>query len=322
MHGHLDAGTVLRWWTIDPLVIGAFLLTTILYVRGARSLGGSNARLKWWEKLSFATGWAAVLLALVSPLDRLSDILFSAHMTQHELLILVAAPLLVLGRPLVAFMHAFTPASRQALQHAMRDGSSGSVWRALTRPLAAVVLHGAVVWLWHIPRLYEWALRNELVHTLQHLMFFVTAALFWWALMHGRYGRIGYGMSVVFVFVTAMHTGLLGVLLTFARVTWYPLYDARAVAWRVSALEDQQLAGLIMWIPSGVLFMLLALALFGAWLGETERRASVVAPERRRPRETVMPNMRVTPDDAGVSLYVETEDASGAGLSHRARGTP
>lgn len=268
--GHLDPGTVIRWWTIDPLVLGSFIVTVALYVRGAARLDG-NARLRWWEKASFAAGWAAVLLALVSPLDRLSDILFSAHMTQHELLILVAAPLLVLGRPLVAFLHAVSPERRRAMQRAMR----GPVWRAATNPLAAVVVHGAVVWAWHIPQFWESALRSDLVHTVQHLMFFVTAAAFWWALIHGRYGRMGYGLSVLFVFITAMHTGLLGVLLTFAKMTWYPLHDERAVAWRVSALEDQQLAGLIMWIPSGVLFMLVALALFGAWLGDVERRTGI-----------------------------------------------
>lgn len=280
MHGHLDGSAVLRWWTIDPLVIGSFLVTTFLYVRGARRLEG-KARLKWWEKGSLALGWVAVLLALASPLDRLSDILFSAHMTQHELLILVAAPLLVLGRPFVAFMHAIAPARRQRLQHALRGGG-GAAWQWLTRPVAIVAIHGIVVWAWHIPLLFEWALRNELVHTVQHLMFFVTAALFWWALMHGRYGRMGYGVSVLFVFITAMHTGLLGVLFTFARVTWYPLYDARAAAWRVSALQDQQLAGLIMWIPSGVLFTILGLALFAAWLGAVERRSAATAGEAVR----------------------------------------
>ncbi len=249
-------------------------MTTILYVRGVRRLEG-NARLRWWEKASFAAGWAAVLLALASPLDRLSDILFSAHMTQHELLILVGAPLLVLSRPLVAFMHAVSPARRQKAQHAMSAGAVATSWRVLTHPVAIVGIHGAVIWAWHAPVLFEWALRNELVHTVQHLMFFVTAALFWWALIHGRYGRMGYGVSVIFVFVTAMHTGLLGVLFTFARVPWYPLHESRTVAWRVSALEDQQLAGLIMWVPSGVLFMLLGLALFAAWLGEAERRYSV-----------------------------------------------
>jgi putative membrane protein len=203
-------------------------------------------------------------------------------MTQHELLILVAAPLLVLSRPLVPFMHAISLSSRQALQRTVGRNSIGATWRWLLNPLVVLLVHGAVLWIWHVPALFETALRSEFIHTVQHLMFFITAVLFWWALLHGRYGRMGYGISVAFVFATAIHTGLLGVLFTFARVPWYPLYSARATTWRVSALEDQQLAGLIMWIPSGVLFMVLGLALFAAWLGASEERSKVTGPEGAR----------------------------------------
>jgi cytochrome c2 len=125
------------------------------------------------------------------------------------------------------------------------------------------------LWAWHLPVAFEWALHDSNVHAMQHLMFFITAALFWWAIIHGRYGRLGYGMAVFFVFATAMHTALLGVLLTYATHLWYPTYAHTAP----HALEDQQLAGLIMWIPAGVIFTLIALALFAAWLGESERRA-------------------------------------------------
>ncbi|HET7436144.1 MAG TPA: cytochrome c oxidase assembly protein, partial [Thermoanaerobaculia bacterium] len=153
-------------------------------------------------------------------------------------------------------------------------------WHGLTGPVTVLLLHAVVLWGWHIPALFEWALRNETVHAVQHLMFFVTAALFWWALIHGRYGRLGYGVAVFFVFITSMHTGLLGVALTFARRLWYPMYGPRAAAWSVSPLEDQQLAGLIMWIPAGVIFIVVALALFAAWLGESERRVRIAEAER------------------------------------------
>jgi cytochrome c2 len=110
------------------------------------------------------------------------------------------------------------------------------------------------------------------VHALQHTSFLAAACLFWWALVHGRYGRLAYGMSVLYVFATTVYSGVLGALVTFAPRLWYPIYVRRTSQWGLSPLEDQQLAGLLMWVPSGVIFIVLGLALFAAWLGEAERR--------------------------------------------------
>ena len=130
---------------------------------------------------------------------------------------------------------------------------------------------------WHVPRLFERALENQSVHAFQHLCFFGTAALFWWTLVQGRYGRAGYGAGVLFVFLTSMHSGILGALMTLGRTLWYPAYDAPARAAGVDPLRDQQLAGLIMWIPAGIIFMVVGLALCAAWLGEAERRGRLSA---------------------------------------------
>ena len=129
------------------------------------------------------------------------------------------------------------------------------------------------MWVWHIPALFEATLHDEWIHGLEHGLFFTTAALFFWSLVHGGYGRVGYGAAVLYVFVTSMHTGLLGALLTFAHGAWYPTYAERAPAWGFDPIEDQQVAGLIMWIPASIVLAVLALALFAAWLGESERGA-------------------------------------------------
>jgi cytochrome c oxidase assembly factor CtaG len=149
-----------------------------------------------------------------------------------------------------------------------------AVWGFLTAPLAVWLIHGVALWLWHLPSLYQATLDDDLIHACQHLSFFVSAALFWWSLVHGRFGRLGYGAAVLYVFTTSLHSGVLGALLTFAPRLWYPIYDARTAAWGLSPLEDQQLAGLIMWIPAGLVFIVLGLALFAAWLGEAERRVA------------------------------------------------
>jgi putative membrane protein len=222
----------------------------------------------------FALGIATLVVALLSPLDSLSDLLFSAHMGQHELLMLVAAPLLIMGRPNVAALWALPERARAAVAGFVRRPRLRAVWRWVTGPVVILVLHAVALWIWHVPRLFEGAMHSEAVHAFQHLCFFITAALFWYTLTNGRYGRAGYGAAVVFVFLTAMHSGALGALITLAGTVWYPIYGDRSRAAGVDPLVDQQLAGLLMWIPAGVILMVLGLGLLAAWLGAAERRAA------------------------------------------------
>jgi cytochrome c oxidase assembly factor CtaG len=144
----------------------------------------------------------------------------------------------------------------------------------LTLPFVAWLIHAIALWTWHMPVLFEAVLHNELVHTAQHLSFLLSALLFWWALIHGRQGWMGYGAAVLYVFTTSLHSGLLGALLTFSRSVWYPSYLGLTNSWGLTPLEDQQLGGLIMWIPAGVLYAFAGLALVAGWLREAEARAT------------------------------------------------
>ena len=278
----LDASTIFRWWSWDPAVLVPLVLSGLLYAVGLARLwrrAGVDQGIRRWEAACFAAGWLGLFLALVSPLDALGGILFSAHMAQHEVLILIAAPLLVLGRPLAPFLWALPKEGREAAGHWVQTPPVARTWRFLTAPVTVWVLHGVALWIWHLPALYQATLGDDFIHALQHLSFFGSAALFWWALIHGRFGRLGYGAAVLWVFTTSMHSGVLGALLTFAPRLWYPIYEARTGEWGLSALEDQQLAGLIMWVPAGVLFIVLGLGLFAAWLGEAERRVAFTQSE-------------------------------------------
>jgi putative membrane protein len=200
-------------------------------------------------------------------------------MTQHELLMLGAAPLLVLGRPLIAFMWALPLVWSRRIGNWARINWFQKTWYALTIPLVAWIVHAVALWMWHIPVLFEAVLHSEWIHTLQHLSFLLSALLFWWALIHGRRGWMGYGAAVLYVFTTSIHSGLLGALLTFSRSVWYPSYVGLTTSWGLTPLEDQQLGGLIMWIPAGVLYAIAGLALFAGWLRESESR---VAKRERR----------------------------------------
>jgi cytochrome c oxidase assembly factor CtaG len=231
---------------------------------------GRGIRLR--ELLAFACGWLALALALLSPLDEWSETLFVAHMAQHELLMVVAAPLIALSSPLVAVLWALPATTRHRVIDIVRRRSVATVWAALTAPPTVWMLHAFALWIWHLPSLYDAALEHEGVHALQHLSFLSTAALFWWSLVRGRYGRLGYGAAVLYLFATALHSGVLGALITFSPAVWYPLYASHSRAWGLTPLEDQQLAGLLMWVPAGLVFTVGGLAFFAAWLRESGRR--------------------------------------------------
>jgi len=155
------------------------------YGRGVRPL----------EALAFATGWLALVMALSPPLDEWSERWLAAHMVQHELLMIIAAPLIAIGAPLVGILWAMPSPLRHTVVSAVQRTPLPVLWRAFTAPVSAFVLYGLALWIWHVPTLYDAALEHEAVHIVQHLCFFGTAALFWWGIVHGRQGRTGYGAA-------------------------------------------------------------------------------------------------------------------------------
>jgi putative membrane protein len=222
------------------------------------------------QAVAFACGWLAVAIALSPPMDEWSDRWIAAHMVQHELLMVVAAPLFAAGAPLIAVLWALPARARRDAAGQLWRPPFTYVWAWLTAPLTVFVLHALALWVWHLPALYDYALEHEGVHIVQHLCFLGTAALFWWGVSHGRYGRIGYGVAVIYVFGTTVHSGVLGALLTFSRRVWYVPYTVNHPA-GLTPLEDQQLAGLLMWVPAGLIFVVGGLTLFAAWLRQSDR---------------------------------------------------
>jgi cytochrome c oxidase assembly factor CtaG len=267
-----------REWTFEPVTVALLLASLGIYATGVLRLwdhAGGGRGLSTWRVASFAAGVLAIAVALLSPVDWLAEQLFSAHMVQHELLMLVGAPLLVFGQPLLAAVWALPASWRERAGRSAKHRLVARTWATGTSAGTAFVLQLLALWLWHIPGPYQAALANSGIHALQHLCFLLTASLFWWAMMRGRFAGSGYGFSVAFVFLTAMHSSVLGALLTFAPSVLYPVYEAPGVRWQIDPLADQQLAGLIMWIPFGVLFIAFGLGLFAAWLGESERRVAL-----------------------------------------------
>jgi putative membrane protein len=200
---------------------------------------------------------ALAALALLGPLDDWAKTGAALHMAQHMLLMGVIAPLWVLARPL--------PQWRAALGERMRW-----LWlwplNAAQRPLTMMAVHGAMIWFWHAPRPYMLAVDNPWWHAFEHACFLLSAGLFWWAVL--RVSAANRGRAMLALLITLMHTGLLGALLTFAKA---PLYgDA-------SDLGDQQLAGLIMWVPGGLVYLLAAAYCGHIWMRQLWRRSAGVA---------------------------------------------
>jgi putative membrane protein len=212
-------------------------------------------------------------VALMSPLHSIGGALFSAHMTQHELLISIAAPLLVLGRPLIPFVWSFSPNRRRSLGVWTRRPSVRGAWSFLSRTSVAFSLHAVGLWVWHLPGPYQATLTSELMHSLQHVTFIATALLFWWAILSARGEGPGRGAALIYLFLTLLQTGALGALLAFSPTLWYPAYAETTRAWGLTPLEDQQLGGLIMWIPGSLAYLAAGLWIFGGWLRESERRS-------------------------------------------------
>ena len=259
-------------WVLDPLTVVSLIAAAVLYWRGSTRSHG----LRRWEVRCYWAGWTILAIALLSPLHAVGEVLFAAHMMQHELLMLVAAPLLVLGRPMVPFLWAFPLKLRRVAAATLTTEPFQLVWGSASRPFHAWWLHGVALWVWHVPVLYEATVTSSLVHAIQHLSFLVSALLFWWALVRQPGARREYGLAAMYVFGTAVHSSILGALLTFAPSPWYPVYSTTTWAWGLTALEDQQLGGLIMWVPAGVVYTVAALILIALWLRQSELRTAQV----------------------------------------------
>ena len=276
-----------RAWTFAPLVVTVLALSIWWYARGTRTLwrhAGDGRGIATWRAACFGAGSVVVALALLSPIDAVGSALFSVHMTQHMLLVVVAAPLLALGDPVTAMLWALRTNSRRRLGLAWRRRLvPRAVWRTLRSPLVAWTLHVGALWAWHVPRLYDAALRDERVHVLEHATFFLTALLFWSLVADRRpRHRLGPGAATLYLFAAGLQCTLLGALLTIARHPWYVAHYGTTTAWGLTPLEDQQVAGLIMWIPAGLAYLVALVP--------------IVLPVLRTP-----PQWETSPTAAGVS---------------------
>jgi cytochrome c oxidase assembly factor CtaG len=243
--GAHDIGWTFEAWVVVPLLLGA-----VWYAAGAGRLQRRGAKASLRRNLCFASGWTVLALALCSPLHAAGARSFAAHMLEHELLMLVAAPLLVLSAPVGVALWAMPAPWRHALGAAGHHRGWLVLWGACAGLAGATALQSLALWLWHAPSLFGLALAQRGWHVAQHVCFVATALLFWHAVW-GQRGRVG--PVVLALFFTATVSGGLGAVMALARSPWYAGYASLGLApLGLTPLEDQQLAGLLMWVPGGL----------------------------------------------------------------------
>ncbi len=240
-------------WSWDPAVVFGVALSGVLYARGWLQLRHRDTT----SAACFAAGLAFVVVALCSPIGVYDGQLFSLHMTEHLLLALVAAPLLLLGKPVVPLL--------LGLPRQERRGAAKLI-NSVTRvgPRTAVALYVTTFAVWHLPALYDLAQGQTPIHYLEHATFFATALLFWYPVIHPAGGprRLPKVAGVLYFALPMFEGTLIGALFTFASRPLYATY---------SSIDDQQLAGLIMWIPGGIVYAAAVLVLLMSVLREEER---------------------------------------------------
>jgi putative membrane protein len=265
-------------WSWEPSVILGCLLLAGLYLGAAgpwrrslqRRVGLAEAPLSRGKTAWFMGGLVVVLLALISPLDEIGDTyLFSAHMVQHLLLILAAAPMLMLGTP------------DWMLSPLLRNPTIRRISRWLTNPVAAFLIFNINFAAWHFPALYQATLLNENIHILEHLLFLATAVLNWWPVIGPapELPRLPYPGQMLYLFLEAIPGTVLGAIFVFADGPLYPFYVSAGRLFGLSPDVDQQLGGLIMGTVGSLVYLAALGGVFTAWLQQEEQAAVGVNPQ-------------------------------------------
>lgn len=259
-------------WTSEPTVAVGLTVFAVAYGRGARKLRASPAGRRAVPAWRLCAGWAgiaALVVALMSPLDGASGTLFSFHMGQHIFLVFVAPPLLVLGRAGLVSVFALPDRNRQATLR-VRSRFGALVNDSVRWPILSAVGYIAIWIVWHLPGPYQRAIELEWLHGLEHVSFVVAGLALWWLVVDAK-GRHATGIAVVAVLVSALGTRWLAGLLTFGGRPWYGVYEAGARAWGITLAGDQQFGAGLMWFPGGLMYLVAGAGVFYRWLGRDER---------------------------------------------------
>lgn len=265
-------------WSWTPSVLVPIVIAAVLYGFGwwrLRHRGRGRSAPPAWRVLYFGMGLGCIWLALLSPIDAYSGLLFSMHMIEHLILIVVAAPLLLLGAPLLPMLWALPAGVRREVGLLIAPRSPLHwLGHNITRFGTAVAVYVIMIAVWHLPPFYDAAEGYTLTHYLEHLSFLVAALVFWWPVIHPSGGRrrLSYLSAVPYFIPAVVEGSLIGIIQTFAGSPIYSYYTRVPRVWPLSVMDDQKLGGLIMWILGGAIYLLPILIVFTMYLNGADER--------------------------------------------------
>lgn len=282
-----------RWDIGDPLAMLVLFMGAV-YMVGLMRLGARSHASPLDSKRVYAgvAGFAALYIALAGPFDAFATEAFWLHMVQHLVIGLIAVPLLLLASPMPAYLWAMPETVRMGAGELLR--SEGLIRRSiqwLTDPKVTVPLYVGTLYFWHAPPFFSAALENQYVHYFQHLSFFVTAALFWWPIIGPApvRSKLSYPQRLLYLLLVVTPSAALASIITMSRSVIYENYLSSPMHWNMTALEDQTMGGLILWIPGNALYLAALTAIFFTWASKESQKAVTVSPDPLSPRRGPRP---------------------------------
>lgn len=256
-------------WTLDPLVVVPLAILLLVFLAGQQRLT-RRSKVERKRRWLFLGGWLVLSASLVSPLHHAGERSFTLHMIEHELIMLLATAMLAASQAGGVLAWGLPAPLRQTLGGSWKAPLT-TTWRSLTKPVTATLLQAVVMWVWHAPALFDRALQSQSWHIAQHLSFVISSLLFWVAMLDRR--RSGYFLSAACLILTSLIEGALGALMALSNSPWYSSYAAMGLSGiGLDPTTDQQLAGLIMWIPGGLIHGGAAVALIYLSLQDSDSK--------------------------------------------------
>ena len=256
----LAPGAALTAWNVEPALVIALGLTATVYVRGWRRLAARRpARAAVASPIAFLAGLGALFVALASPLDTLADRSLAIHMAQHVVLLVVAPILLLRGEPLVPLVHGLPPGRLRTTFGAL----AAWIGERMGRPLVGWLAASIALWAWHVPAAFELALHSRGWHVVEHACFLAAGLLFWWPVVGPWPYRPRWPAwaPIPYLLLADVQNTVLAAILVFADRVLYPSYGDGA-----DALRDQIAAGLLMWVPMSLAYLVPAAVITARWL--------------------------------------------------------
>jgi len=284
-----DGQSVWERWNADPELLIPVSLLTALYLRGVWVWRDRSREHAHWRTASYLAGMAILVAAIESPLDALAEHHFSIHMIQHELLMMFVAPLILIGAPTTPVLRGLPRALRRRLVRPLASSATVyAVYRLVTHPLVTLVVFTAILWAWHLaPGWYDAAVEHDALHQLQHLSFTFGAVLLWWNVIDPKplRSRMGYVTRMGFLVVASTPKSFLGALIVFAEQPLYDFYAEVEPILALTPIEDQELGGMLMWVPSQMMFLVAVGLVFAVWAHKSEQRQRAEDEARLAERE-------------------------------------